>query len=132
MSRVKSVRTKPELILKELLDGRILKYQPKIYGNPDFGSKKYGIAVFVDGRFWHGCPGYSLPSSNKQFWIKKISENKARDRKHNRELKRMGYLVLRFWDRDIVKDTLGVATKINDALSCQKLKLQRKALFDRE
>jgi DNA mismatch endonuclease (patch repair protein) len=121
MSGIKSSRTKPELFLKEQLDGRIFRYQPKIYGKPDFGSKKYRIAIFVDGRFWHGCPGYALPLSNQQFWIKKIEKNKARDQKHNRELKRMGYLVLRFWDCDVLKAPLKVTQKINSSILQRRL-----------
>ena len=73
MSRIRSTHTKIELDFKPLLIGTYLRYQPKILGKPDFGSKKYKIAVFIDGCFWHKCSKcYIQPKSNRKFWISKI------------------------------------------------------------
>ena len=37
-------------------------------GTPDISNKKRGLAVFVDGCFWHGCPVcYAEPKTNVAF-----------------------------------------------------------------
>ena len=53
----KSSGTKPELALGRLLwrNGIHYRKQPKnVPGKPDFCIKKYRLAIFVDGEFWHG------------------------------------------------------------------------------
>lgn len=106
MSGIRSKWTKPELALKQLLDGRIFKYQPKkMAGNPDFASKKYKLAIFIDGCFWHKCPKCFIePATNRKFWLKKIEGNRKRDMMVNRLLKKEGYMVLRFWEHDVEKN----------------------------
>ena len=42
-----------------------------------------------------------LPKSNKKFWIEKISNNKKRDVKVNKEYKKLGWKVIRIWEHDI-------------------------------
>ena len=123
MSRIKRSRTKPELMLKELLKGTYLRYQPKIYGNPDFGSKKHRIAVFVDGCFWHKCPVcFKQPATNKKFWKTKIERNVKRDKEVNKQLKKEGYDVLRFWEHQIRKAPSKAAVKIVKLLNEKRIK----------
>lgn len=65
---------------------------------PDFVFQKLRIAVFVDGCFWHGCPRHFIkPKGNAKFWRDKIAANRARDRKVNRTLRRLGWKVVRVW-----------------------------------
>jgi len=60
------------------------------------------LAVFVDGCFWHGCPRhYTKPANNRDFWRRKLEANRARDRRVNRELKRLGWRILRIWEHDL-------------------------------
>lgn len=105
MSKIRSKNTKPERILRELLDGRVFRYQPKgIIGRPDFASKRRKLAVFVDGCFWHGCPKcYIEPKSNRNFWLKKIERNIRNDRATNRKLRLEGWKVVRVWEHEIRK-----------------------------
>jgi len=57
------------------------------------------VAVFVDGCFWHGCPRHCrLPAGNRAFWKTKFAKNQARDRRVNRQLRRLGWRVLRIWE----------------------------------
>lgn len=66
---------------------------------PDFVFLRLRVAVFVDGCFWHGCPKHATkPKNNAAFWEKKLSGNKARDRKVNRALRKAGWRVLRIWE----------------------------------
>jgi len=77
------------------------RHQPLI-GKPDFVFQKKRLAIFVDGCFWHACPQhFRMPSSNREFWEKKISSNTQRDRIVSRQLKREGWTVIRFWEHDM-------------------------------
>ncbi len=73
-----------------------------LFGHPDFVFPSARVAVFVDGCFWHGCPKhYSRPANNRLFWRRKLEANRARDRKVNRELKRLGWRIVRIWEHDL-------------------------------
>ncbi len=73
---------------------------------PDFVFPKLKLAVFVDGCFWHGCPKHGTqPKGNAAFWRKKISGNRTRDRRVNRELRKSGWRVLRIWEHALPRTT---------------------------
>jgi DNA mismatch endonuclease, patch repair protein len=83
----------------------------KIFGKPDFLFRHQRLALFVDGCFWHGCPRHcKIPTGNRAFWKKKFATNKARDRRVNRELRKLGWQVVRVWEHDL-------ALPINSRLS---------------
>ena len=72
-------------------------------GKPDFIFRKKGVAVFVDGCFWHGCPQHGRsPTSNQQYWLAKLQRNKRRDREVNLLLRNRGWKVLRLWEHQLV------------------------------
>jgi DNA mismatch endonuclease, patch repair protein len=67
-----------------------------ILGKPDFAWPGRKVAVFVDGCFWHGCPKCeSMPTSNVEFWKTKIENNRQRDQRVTRALRRDGWKVVR-------------------------------------
>jgi DNA mismatch endonuclease (patch repair protein) len=71
-------------------------------GKPDVIYPKPRVAIFVDGCFWHGCKKHCrLPSSNREYWIAKIERNKARDKEISKELKLLGWEVIRIWEHEI-------------------------------
>lgn len=71
---------------------------------PDFVFKQERVAVFVDGCFWHQCPLHSsVPENNREFWERKLARNVERDRLHDRELKKAGWKVVRFWEHDLLR-----------------------------
>lgn len=73
-----------------------------LFGSPDFVFPKNKIAIFIDGCFWHGCPKHCrMPSSNVEYWNKKISGNYLRDRWVEKDLKSQGWLVYRFWEHEL-------------------------------
>jgi len=83
----------------------------KIFGKPDFLFRHQRLALFVDGCFWHGCPRHcKIPTGNRAFWKKKFATNKARDHRVNRELRKLGWQVVRIWEHDL-------ALPINSRLS---------------
>ena len=103
MSHVPGKETNPEIIVGKYLFARGLRYRKNVKrlpGTPDIVFPKYKTVVFVNGCFWHGHKGckYShLPSTNLEYWKKKISDNIERDERKKRELEELGYRVLTVW-----------------------------------
>jgi DNA mismatch endonuclease (patch repair protein) len=123
MSRIRSRDTKPEVRLRKALwrEGYRYSLKGKLPGRPDIVLKKYNLAVFVDGCFWHGCPThFRQPASNRAFWSAKISGNAARDRRNTKQLKDLGWTVLRFWEHDVRKKLPAVVRKIKKAAEKSK------------
>jgi DNA mismatch endonuclease (patch repair protein) len=70
-----------------------------VLGVPDFYFRSERLAVFVDGCFWHSCPRCGhMPKSNTEYWQKKITGNRKRDRRITKELRKTGYKVIRIWE----------------------------------
>ena len=117
MSQIRGTRTKPELIVKESIDSRKLRYQPKgIPERPDFANKTKRIAVFIDGCFWHGCPEhYQAPARNAKFWLAKRERNRERDVETDAALAAAGWRTLRFWEHEVRTDPDAVARAIAGA-----------------
>lgn len=121
MSAIKSKNTKPEILLRKILRELGLHYRlhyKKLPGRPDIVLPKYKIAIFCDGDFWHGRrwkqrkeKGFNV---RPDYWISKIERNIARDKRNNRELKKLGWKVLRFWASDINKKSNKVIQKISE------------------
>jgi DNA mismatch endonuclease, patch repair protein len=87
-----------------------------LFGRPDFVFPTRRISVFLDGCFWHGCPTHwSCPTTNRQFWQRKVERNKERDRLVNRKLKMLGWQVVRFWQHEL-SDAPRVARRLMRAL----------------
>ena len=111
MSHVTGKETKPEIIVRKYLFARGLRYRKNVKrlpGTPDIVLPKYKTAVFVNGCFWHGHKGckYShLPSTNFEYWEKKIADNIERDERKKRELEGLGYRVLIIWQCQLKSDT---------------------------
>jgi DNA mismatch endonuclease (patch repair protein) len=93
----------------------------KVFGMPDFLFRRNRLALFVDGCFWHGCPKHcKIPVGNRAFWKKKFASNKARDRRVNRELRRLGWQVLRIWEHDLAKRGGACVRKIQVGLNSSR------------
>lgn len=119
MSRVRVRDTAPELRLRRSLWSAGVRgwrlHPKKVFGKPDLAWPGRRLAVFVDGAFWHGHPDYYHGQSGP-FWDEKISKNRARDVKVNRELESTGWRVLRFWDFEIDRDVESCVAVIRDAV----------------
>lgn len=78
--------------------------QQNVFGKPDFIFPKQQLALFVDGCFWHrhgGCKFSYTPKSRLDFWLRKFSQNVARDQVVTRTLRKAGWRVLRIWECDL-------------------------------
>ena len=115
MQAIKSKNSKIEVMLRQELWKRGLRYRKNVktvYGHPDivFISKK--IAVFFDGEFWHGYDWDNQKSrfeNNKAFWYAKIERNMKRDAEVTEYLRSQGWIVLRFWGEEILKNVVHCA-----------------------
>jgi DNA mismatch endonuclease, patch repair protein len=89
-------------------------------GRPDFVFRRERVAVFVDGCFWHACPRHgSLPKSNADFWHKKLAANVARDDAVSRELRQLGWFVIRLWEHE-VREPAQCACRVMRALKAHR------------
>jgi len=110
MSRIKSKNTKIEILLRKTLWHKGIRYRKNyklLPGVPDIAITKYNIAIFCDGEFWHGKDWNAKREhifSNREYWIPKIERNMRRDDEINNQLERLGWVVIRFWGKDIEKN----------------------------
>jgi DNA mismatch endonuclease (patch repair protein) len=89
-------------------------------GSPDIIFVSQKVAIFVDGCFWHGCPEHGVkPKTNDRFWAEKIKENQERDRKATKELRRLGWYVLRVWEHDLKRDIPRTIRSIEKIIHCR-------------
>ena len=104
MRRVRSVDTSPELSLRRFLHRLGYRYRlhhSALPGKPDLVFPSRRKIIFVHGCFWHGhaCPaGQNRPASNTGYWGAKLARNQARDRKHARTLRALGWRVMVVWE----------------------------------
>lgn len=113
MKNIKNKDTGIEVILRKALWSKGYRYRKndkKLPGKPDIVLSKYKIAIFCDSEFFHGKDWEVLKpqlekGKNAEFWIKKISGNQRRDEEVNKQLQYLGWTVIRFWGRDIMKRT---------------------------
>src|SRR6266404_5297988 len=103
MSLVTAKNTKPELIVRSLvhrLGFRFRLHRPDLPGKPDLVLARHQKVIFVHGCFWHGhvrCSRAGLPSTNIEFWEKKILANRKRDASVKGKLNRSGWQILIIW-----------------------------------
>jgi len=106
MSRIKGKGNKDtELAMIQILRKHHIsgwRRNQVVLGKPDFVFSKQKIALFVDGCFWHGCPKHSnTPKNNREFWEKKLQQNKGRDKFVSHELRKSGWKVVRVWEHEL-------------------------------
>jgi DNA mismatch endonuclease, patch repair protein len=108
-----------QIFRKHKIHGWRRKY--KLFGNPDFVFPNYTVAVFTDGCFWHGhdCRN-TKPETNKEYWNKKINNNKNRDKTVNNTLKKENWTVIRIWECEIKKEKVNKILKVFKNLNHKK------------
>ena len=103
MSAVKSVGTKPEVIVRRGLWMRGFRYRlnhKRLPGHPDLVLRKYRTCIFVNGCFWHkhSCKYFVWPKTREEYWRKKIERNVLRDIEVYSELENAGWRVIIVWE----------------------------------
>lgn len=128
MQAVKNKDSKIELILRSALWEKGIRYRKhysKLIGKPDIVLTKYRIAIFVDSEFWHGYDWENKKheiKSNKEFWIIKIENNMDRDIFVTNQLKNDGWVVLRFWGKEVIINLEQCIKDIEDAIRSRSVK----------
>lgn len=129
MKNICAKDTSIEVILRKALWKKGYRYRKnckEIPGKPDIVLTKYKIVIFCDGEFFHGKDWEVLKSrlakgDNSEYWINKISRNRKRDDEINKRLLFEGWTVIRFWGKDIKKNTDECVKVIEEAIFDIKL-----------
>ena len=124
MQNIRCKDTRIERVLRQALWNKGYRYRKNyknLSGKPDIVFTKYKIAIFCDGEFFHGKDWDILKtkmkeSNNGDFWIKKIEGNIKRDQETNQKLESLGWHVIRFWGKDILKNTNQCVGRIEDLI----------------
>ena len=118
MSRIRGKHTTPERVVRSLLHR--LGYRFRLYRKipipqqstlnsqltrrfiiPDIVLLKHRVAVFVHGCFWHrhrGCKNCTTPTHRREWWLAKLEGNAARDKLHQRALRKLGWRAMVVWE----------------------------------
>ena len=118
MSRILGKNTKPEQLVRRMLSkmGHCYRlHTSKLPGKPDVVLKKYKAVIFVHGCFWHlhsGCRDGTIPKSRKAYWETKLLNNKKRDIRSMRLIKKAGWNALRLWECEIENEPESVLKKL--------------------
>ena len=104
MSQIGGKDTKPERIVRSVvhrLGYRFRLHRSDLPGKPDLVLPRHNKVIFVHGCFWHRhprCRYTTTPKTRATFWREKFEQNKKRDRRVTRQLKRLGWKVLIVWE----------------------------------
>lgn len=126
MQAIKNKDSEIEILLRKELWKRGIRYRKNvkdILGHPDLAFKGKKIAVFCDSEFWHGYDWEHNKESIKtrrEFWIPKIERNMKRDIEVTENLEADGWIVLRFWGKEIKNNVSDCADKIEKAMRERK------------
>ena len=107
MSRIRGKNTKPEILVRKGLHARGFRFRlhdRKLPGSPDVVLPKWGVAILVNGCFWHGhkgCRYATRPKSNVEFWEAKIARNRHRDEVTEAHLEALGWHVVTIWECEL-------------------------------
>jgi DNA mismatch endonuclease, patch repair protein len=117
MSKVRHSGTSAEIAVRDILDGAGIHYvigDRSLPGSPDLSNREEEWAIYVNGCFWHshrGCTRGRVPKTNRDYWSRKLGENRRRDARNLRQLRALGLQPIVVWgceldDRIRLKDRL--------------------------
>ena len=138
MSRIRGKNTKPEILVRKGLHARGFRFRlhnKKLPGSPDIVLHRYGVAIMINGCFWHGhkgCKYATKPKSNVEFWEAKIASNRHRDEVTEAHLQALGWHVVTIWECEL-KGKSKVTSRLDELVEEIRAAgvsfLERKKLF---
>lgn len=113
MSKIRGKDTSIEIVFRKALWEKGYRYRKNckdLPGRPDIVLTKYRIAIFCDSEFFHGKDWEVLKpklekGKNSDYRVKKIQRNIQRDEEKDQKLNYMGWTVIHFWGKDILRNT---------------------------
>ena len=120
MSRVKNRDTSAELYVRRAVWDAGFRYRLNVRelpGTPDLVFRRYDTAVLVQGCFWHchNCrKGRRRPTSNQEFWNRKLDGNVARDTANQARLRKLGWTVSLIWECLLYEGTNALLAHLTD------------------
>src|SRR5262249_34210676 len=132
LGRIRQKDTAAELAVRRVLHELGLRLRIRnrdLPGAPDAANRSRRWAIFVHGCFWHshaGCRRATVPKRNRDFWLEKFIENRARDARVLRALRRRGYRTLVVWECELER-----AAKLGRRLRAFAVTLTRPARYRR-
>ena len=129
MSKIRAKDTKIEIALRKALWAKGYRYRKNykaLPGSPDIVLTKYKIAIFCDSEFFHVKDWEILrprleKGKNPDYWVKKIQRNMKRDVEKDQALEYLGWTVIHFWGKDILKNPEECVRVIEEAIFNQKI-----------
>ena len=128
MSKVRNKDTRPEMIVRRLVHGLGFRYRlhcSDLPGKPDLVFSKKRKIIFVHGCFWHrheGCKLARMPKTRIDFWQRKLTNNKERDKENVQKLQAAGWDVLVVWECE-TKDIAGLTERVTGFLKKENTRL---------
>jgi len=118
LSGRRKTNTGPELALRRALHaaGARFRLHRRIATGctPDIVMPGRGIAVFVDGCYWHSCPAHGrqtpFTGPNADLWEQKMARNRERDIRSSALAAEAGWTVVRVWECSIRADAAFAAS----------------------
>ena len=104
MAGIKGKDTRPEMLVRRALFSHGYRYRlhcKDLAGTPDVVMRRWKVAIFVHGCFWHmhyGCRFAKLPATRTEFWTNKLGANIERDQRNIASLQAQGWRVLVVWE----------------------------------
>lgn len=120
MAAIRSRGTKPEVRLQNLVEEMLPRTRvvlhPDLPGRPDLFVPGLGLAVFMDGCFWHACPKHGrIPQDNIAYWGPKLERTRIRDRAAVTVLRR-SFTTVRIWEHELKGSGSSARRKLRRAL----------------
>ena len=122
MAKVHGANTAPEKTVRSLIHRMGYRFRlnvKELPGKPDIILPRHKKIILIHGCFWHqheGCPQAARPTSNTDYWNKKLDRNMIRDNGNMQKLEYLGWNVLVLWECEIKKQDL-LLERLNSFLS---------------
>ena len=104
MRKILGKDTAPEIAVRRLVHHMGFRYRLHVAhlpGKPDMVFTRLHKIIEVRGCFWHrhkGCIDSHIPKARREYWVPKLLRNAQRDRRNERELRKLGWDLLTVWE----------------------------------
>lgn len=107
MSRIRGKHTKPEMYVRKFLFEKGYRYRlhyNKLPGKPDIVLMGLKVLIDIKGCYWHrheGCKFATIPSTNREFYLKKFADTVERDKRNKDSWLKEGWKVIEVWECEL-------------------------------